>query len=62
MQYLLRYLGEIVHQLEYSEADIHTSLVTNISCAKKTDEDLGNHCFVCTEELGPKLFQHPSYY
>ena len=44
MQYLLRYLGEIVHQLEYSEADIHTSLVTNISCAKKTNKDLGNHC------------------
>ena len=44
MQYLLRYLGEIVHQLEYSKADIHTSLVTNIRCAKKTDEDLGNHC------------------
>ena len=58
MQYLLRYLGEIVHQLEYSEADIHTSLVTNISCAQKTDEEI----IVCTEELGPKLFQHPSYY
>ena len=58
MKYLLRYLGEIVHQLEYSEADIYTSLVTNISCAQKTDEEIS----VCTEELGPKLFQHPSYY